>query len=42
MFDIEYRGGNGLLITTKKTQVVIDPKIKKLYKEFKGEVKEEF
>lgn len=27
MFDIEYKGGNGVVITTKKTQVVIDPKL---------------
>jgi L-ascorbate metabolism protein UlaG (beta-lactamase superfamily) len=27
MFDIEYKGGNGLVIATKKTTVVIDPKI---------------
>ncbi len=27
MFDIEYKGGNGVVITTKKTQIVIDPKI---------------
>lgn len=25
MFDIEYKGGNGVIITGKKTQVVIDP-----------------
>lgn len=27
MFDIEYKGANGLIITTKKAQVVIDPKL---------------
>jgi L-ascorbate metabolism protein UlaG (beta-lactamase superfamily) len=27
MFDIEYKGGNGVVITTKKTTVVIDPKL---------------
>lgn len=27
MFDIEYKGANGLHITTKKVQLVIDPKI---------------
>lgn len=27
MFDIEYKGGNGLIITTKKTHLVIDPKL---------------
>jgi L-ascorbate metabolism protein UlaG (beta-lactamase superfamily) len=27
MFDIEYKGGNGVVITTKKTQVVIDPQL---------------
>lgn len=27
MFDIEYKGGNGIVIATKKTQVVIDPKL---------------
>jgi len=27
MFDIEYKGGNGVVITTKKTQMVIDPKL---------------
>lgn len=27
MFEIEYKGGNGVVITTKKTTVVIDPKI---------------
>ncbi len=27
MFDIEYKGANGLVITTKKTQLVIDPKL---------------
>ncbi len=27
MFDIEYKGGNGIVITTKKTTVVIDPKL---------------
>ena len=27
MFDIEYKGGNGLVITTKKIQVVIDPRL---------------
>lgn len=27
MFDIEYKGANGLLITTKKVQLAIDPKI---------------
>lgn len=26
MFDIEYKGANGIVITTKKTQIVIDPK----------------
>jgi L-ascorbate metabolism protein UlaG (beta-lactamase superfamily) len=27
MFDIEYKGGNGVVIATKKTQVVIDPQL---------------
>lgn len=27
MFDIEYKGGNGVIIATKKTQVVIDPQL---------------
>lgn len=27
MFDIEYKGGNGVVITGKKTQVVIDPRL---------------
>lgn len=27
MFDIEYKGGNGVVITTKKTTVVVDPKL---------------
>jgi L-ascorbate metabolism protein UlaG (beta-lactamase superfamily) len=27
MFDIEYKGGNGVVITTKKTQVVLDPQL---------------
>jgi len=27
MFDIEYKGGNGVVIATKKTTVVIDPKL---------------
>lgn len=27
MFDIEYKGGNSVVISTKKTQVVIDPKL---------------
>lgn len=27
MFDIEYKGGNGVVITGKKTQVVLDPKL---------------
>lgn len=27
MFDIEYKGGNGIVITGKKTQVVIDPQL---------------
>lgn len=27
MFDIEYKGGNGVVITTKKTTLVIDPKL---------------
>ena len=27
MFDIEYKGGNGVVITTKKTQVVVDPRL---------------
>ena len=27
MFDIEYKGGNGLVITTKKTTGIIDPKL---------------
>lgn len=27
MFDIEYKGGNGIVITTKKTTAVIDPKL---------------
>jgi L-ascorbate metabolism protein UlaG (beta-lactamase superfamily) len=27
MFEIEYKGGNGIVITTKKTTVVIDPKL---------------
>lgn len=27
MFDIEYKGGNALVITSKKTSVIIDPKL---------------
>lgn len=27
MFDIEYKGGNGVVINTKKTKVVIDPQL---------------
>lgn len=27
MFEVEYKGGNGVVITTKKSQVVIDPKL---------------
>jgi hypothetical protein len=27
MFDIEYKGGNGVVITSKKSQLVIDPKL---------------
>jgi L-ascorbate metabolism protein UlaG (beta-lactamase superfamily) len=27
MFDIEYKGGNGVVIATKKTTVLIDPKL---------------
>ena len=27
MFDIEYKGANGLIMTTKKVQVVVDPKL---------------
>lgn len=27
MFDIEYKGGNGVVITTKKATLVIDPKL---------------
>jgi L-ascorbate metabolism protein UlaG (beta-lactamase superfamily) len=27
MFDIEYKGANGVVITTKKTQVVVDPQL---------------
>lgn len=27
MFDIEYKGGNGVVITTKKTSLVVDPKL---------------
>jgi L-ascorbate metabolism protein UlaG (beta-lactamase superfamily) len=27
MFDIEYKGGNGVVIATKKTQVVVDPQL---------------
>ena len=27
MFDIEYKGGNGVIIATKKTEVVIDPQL---------------
>lgn len=27
MFDIEYKGGNGIVVTTKKTSLVIDPKV---------------
>jgi len=27
MFDIEYKGGNGIVIATKKTTAVIDPKL---------------
>ena len=27
MFEIDYKGGNGVVITTKKTTVVIDPKL---------------
>lgn len=30
MFDIEYKGGNGVVIATKKTTVVIDPKLSSL------------
>lgn len=28
MFDIEYKGGNGLVISTKKTELVVDPNLK--------------
>lgn len=27
MFDIEYKGGNGIVVATKKTEVVIDPRL---------------
>lgn len=27
MFEIEYKGGNGVIVTTKKTTVLIDPKL---------------
>ena len=27
MFDLEYKGANGLVIATKKTQLVVDPKL---------------
>ena len=27
MFDIEYKGGNGVVITTKKTTLVVDPRL---------------
>jgi L-ascorbate metabolism protein UlaG (beta-lactamase superfamily) len=27
MFDIEYKGGNGVVITSKKTQLVVDPQL---------------
>lgn len=27
MFDLEYKGGNGVVITSKKTQLVIDPNL---------------
>lgn len=27
MFDIEYKGGNGIIISTKKTTLVVDPKL---------------
>lgn len=27
MFDLEYKGGNGITITTKKSSIVIDPKL---------------
>lgn len=27
MFDLEYKGANGLVISTKKTQLVVDPKL---------------
>lgn len=27
MFDIEYKGGNGVIITTKKVQLVLDPNL---------------
>lgn len=27
MFEIEYKGGNGVVVATKKTQVIIDPKL---------------
>lgn len=27
MFDIEYKGGNGLVIATKKTELVVDPNL---------------
>lgn len=27
MFDIEYKGGNGVVITTKKSTLVVDPKL---------------
>lgn len=27
MFDIEYKGGNGVIIATKKTNLVVDPKL---------------
>src|SRR5690606_24796511 len=27
MFDIEYKGGNGVVISTKKSTLVVDPKV---------------
>lgn len=27
MFDLEYKGGNGITITTKKSSIVVDPKL---------------
>lgn len=30
MFDIEYKGGNAVVITTKKTKVMIDPKVSQI------------